>query len=361
MMKLVIVLTRHSVFGILLIPYIAETQQKTITLVEQAFHVHPSVIERMNEAERKAIDIASCYTEKNLMKVHSKESNVSDFLRKLPEKALKETVRPYIEQKLTEMITLVRTCGLPLYQKDSNNNVLFEHNACYVSPDTTGVSFHFEADELQFRYSLQCTDGKGNTVSLMEKKPITIITLSPAALLLGRELVAFQNIEAFRLIPFTNKTIVSVDASLTEKYIENVVLPVIRYHEITSQGLNIAEEHRDCEALLAVETSVCDEPVLRLSFRYGDRTFTPDCSDGNKCVYTKEENGQTAVCYFFRDTATELRLVQQLKEANLVQVNESHFKPAEPAQEKELSEWITNHRDWLAGNFQLTEAGTDVL
>ncbi|KAA6312653.1 hypothetical protein EZS27_036449, partial [termite gut metagenome] len=176
-----------------------------------------------------------------------------------------------------------------------------------------------------------------------------------------RELVVFHDIEASRLIPFTNKTTVSVDASLTEKYIEKIVLPIIRHHDITSRGLNIAEEHRACEALLALEESVYEETVLRLSFRYGDKTFTPDFSSGNKFVYTQEENGKTAVCYFFRDTATERRLMQQLKDANLVRINESHFKPAESAQEKELSEWITNHRESLAGNFQLTNAKTQTV
>ncbi|KAA6346846.1 hypothetical protein EZS27_005643 [termite gut metagenome] len=362
MMELVIVLTRHPVFGILLIPYIAEAgEQNTITLVEQAFHASPSVIDGMNEAERKAIAIASCYTEKNLMKVYSKENNVSDFLRKLSEKTLQEIVRPYIEKKLTEMITLVRTCGLPLYQKDSNSKILFDHNACCVSPDTAEVSFHFEADESQFRYSLQCTDGKGNPVSLLEKKPVTIITPSPAHLLLGRELIAFHDIEASRLIPFTNKPTVSVDASLTEKYIEKIVLPIVRHHDITSQGLNIAEEHRACEALLVMEESVYEDMVLQLSFRYGDKTFTPDALSSSKFVYTQEEDGKTAVRYFFRDRVTERRLVQQLKEANLIRINESHFKLAEPAQEKELSEWITNHRELLAGNFQLTSAKTQTV
>ncbi|KAA6345663.1 RNA polymerase-associated protein RapA [termite gut metagenome] len=362
MMKLVIVLANHPVFGVLLIPYTAEAgEQHTITLVEQAFHASPSIIEGMNEAERKAIAIASCYAEKNLMKVYSKEKNVSDFLRKLPEKTLKEIVRPYIDKKLTEMITLVRTCGLPLYQKNLSSKVLFDHNAYCVSSGITEVSFHFEADESQFRYSLQCTDGEGNPVSLLEKKPIMIITPSPAILLLGRELVVFHDIEASRLIPFTNKTTVSVDASLTEKYIEKIVLPIIHHHDITSRGLNIAEEQRACEALLAIEESVYEETVLRLSFRYGDKTFTPDASDSNKFVYTKEEDGKTAIRYFFRDRATEHRLMQQLKAANLVRINESHFKPAESAQGKELSEWITNHRELLADNFQLTDAKTQTV
>ena len=66
--QVIIVYTEHPVFGILLIPYIAERlEDGTLQLIEQAFHASPEAIEQMNEAERQAIDIASHYTEKYLM------------------------------------------------------------------------------------------------------------------------------------------------------------------------------------------------------------------------------------------------------------------------------------------------------
>lgn len=55
--QVIIVYTEHPVFGILLIPYIAERlEDGTLQLIEQAFHASPEAIEQMNEAERQAIE-----------------------------------------------------------------------------------------------------------------------------------------------------------------------------------------------------------------------------------------------------------------------------------------------------------------
>ena len=65
--RVIIVFTEHPIFGILLIPYIAERlNDGTLQLVEQAFHASSEAISMMSEAERQAIDIASYYTEKYL-------------------------------------------------------------------------------------------------------------------------------------------------------------------------------------------------------------------------------------------------------------------------------------------------------
>ena len=49
--QVIIVYTEHPVFGILLIPYIAERlEDGTLQLIEQAFHASPEAIEQMNEA-----------------------------------------------------------------------------------------------------------------------------------------------------------------------------------------------------------------------------------------------------------------------------------------------------------------------
>ncbi len=53
--QVIIVFTEHPVFGILLIPYIAERlEDGTLQLIEQAFHASPEAIEQMNEAERQS-------------------------------------------------------------------------------------------------------------------------------------------------------------------------------------------------------------------------------------------------------------------------------------------------------------------
>lgn len=82
--QLVIVLTEHPVFGLLLIPYTSEKRADgTVLLLEQKpFHASAETMSRMSGIEQQAITIASHYTEKYLMEV-SQEKTVSRFLHKL--------------------------------------------------------------------------------------------------------------------------------------------------------------------------------------------------------------------------------------------------------------------------------------
>ena len=121
--QVIIVLTEHLTFGTLLIPYMAEkSDDGTYQLIEQAFHASPEAISRMNEAEQQAIDIASHYTERYLMGIYSREKTVSRFLRKLSEdpERVKNNIRPFIEKKMQEMLSLIRHHNLPLYPAASH-------------------------------------------------------------------------------------------------------------------------------------------------------------------------------------------------------------------------------------------------
>lgn len=173
--QVIIVYTEHPVFGILLIPYIAERlEDGTLQLIEQAFHASPEAIEQMNEAERQAIDIASHYTEKYLMGAYSREKTVSRFLHKLsqdPEK-VKNNIRPFIEGKLLEMLTLIRENGLSFYQKQPGSKVLYAHHAYHVHPHDAEVRFTFHVDSTTFRYQLQCYYEK-QPFSLDDQKPLS--------------------------------------------------------------------------------------------------------------------------------------------------------------------------------------------
>ena len=76
--QIIIVFTEHPVFGALLIPYIAEkSEDGTLQLIEQAFHISPEAVAQMSETERRVIGIASQYTEKYLMNLYSREKTVS--------------------------------------------------------------------------------------------------------------------------------------------------------------------------------------------------------------------------------------------------------------------------------------------
>ena len=267
--QVVIVLVEHPVLGLLLVPYtVGRALDNTLEVIEQAFHASLDALKKMNEAEQKAIDIASHYTEKYLMGVYSREKTVPKFLRKLTEDSnkLKQQIRPFIEKKLLEMLELICNGQLPFYQKPSGSKQLYEHHAYRVHPHNLKTHFSFKVTEEHFSYQLQCYDDD-TPVSLMEQKPVVVLTSNPATLLLGMDLYTFSHIEASRLLPFTKKERISADASLTEKYIDNIIIPLARYHDISIQGLKVVREKRPCNAYLYLEDTIYNDTLLRLDFR----------------------------------------------------------------------------------------------
>lgn len=352
--QLIIVLTEHPVFGILLIPYIAEQSgDSTLQLVEQAFHASPEAMHEMSEVERKAIEVASHYTEKYLMGIYSREKTVSRFLHKLsqdPER-IKNNIRPFIEKKLLEMLTIIRESDLPLYQKQPGSKTLYAHHAYHIHAHDTEIRFTFHVDSKTFRYQLQCYY-EGQPFSLSEQKPVIVLTAAPSTLLLGMDIYFFPHIESMRILPFTKKETISVDASQLEKYIDNIVIPIARYHEIETHGLNLVEEQRSCEALLTIENTVYDEQLLRLNFRYKDQTFTPESTVEMKKIVYRKESGE--VFFFQRDSVAEQKALHFLTDAGLQQISDIHFKVSPHVAEKTITEWIYKHRTELQQSFKLS-------
>ncbi len=358
----IIVLSEHPVFGMLLIPYIAEsTSQEGLCLTEQAFHLSPKAVAQLSETEQKVIEIASHYTEKYLMTVYSKEKTISKFLRKLsedPEKLKK--IRLFIEKKLAEMMELIRTHNLLLYQKQTGSKLLYPHHAYHVHKEDVITHFSFKVDNHSFSYQLKCYD-EGKAIPLMELKPAVALTSNPAILLLGMEVYIFRHIEAARLLPFTKKAQICVDASFTEKYIDNILIPIASYHDIDVQGLDIRKEEKHCDCLLYVEETIYSAPLLRLNFRYDEQLFTPQPATEVKKYFSRNvEDGKNRICYFQRDTDKEEEVIRILQSIGLERINDSHFKLSENIPEKSVTEWITRYRTQLQDTFILTSDQSNI-
>lgn len=354
--QVVIVLTEHPLFGVLLTPYTAEKSAGgTMHLIEQAFHTSG---ENMSEVEKQAVDIASHYTEKYLMGVYSRETSISKFLRKLsddPDK-VKDTIRPFIEKKLMEMLELIQTRDIPFYQKQSGSKLLYPHHSYHVNKEAVKIRLSSDVTEDFFSYRLQCFYDD-TPIPLTELKPVVVLTSNPATLLLGMELYRFPHIESTRLLPFTKKPGISVGAELTGKYIDNIIIPIARYHDIQIQGLTVTKEERKCEALLYLEDTIYNDILLRLDFRYGTDRYTPQTTGEIKKRVTREAvESKPAIRYYERDTRAETEAVGLLKEAGLERISDSHFKLAVNTPEKSITHWINQHREMLQEHFVLTSA-----
>ena len=248
------------------------------------------------------------------------------------------------------MLALIRENGLPFYQKQAGSKILYAHHAYHINPHDVEIRVTFHVDSKTFRYQLQCYY-EGQSFSLSELKPVVVLTSSPVTLLLGMELYFFPHIESARILAFTKKRSISVDASQIEKYIDNIVIPIARYHEIETHGLNIMEEKCVCEAILSFEDVTYNGQALQLGFRYRDQIFTPDSAIEMKKIVYRKTSGE--ICFFRRNMIMEEQAVQLLTDAGLQQLNNTYFSLSPKTPEKTLVEWINNHRELLQQSFHL--------
>ncbi len=358
MLNLIVGLTRHLNLGTLLIPYLAEKKSEEIILVEEQATSRSLSDNLLTEAEKEIIRLSLCYSEKNLMKVYSKEKTVSTFLRKLTEKDLKETIRPYIDQKQQEIIRLIRANNIPLYYKEAGKKTLYNHSQINIIKEDAEVFFHFESTDLFFRYSISC-QAQGNSISLTEKKPVIILTSQPACIMAKDELLVFKDIEASRLLPFFNKTVVEVPASMTKKYIEQIVLPAVERFQVEASGFEITEDKTQQKAELSIEKSILQQPVLSLRFWYNDHCFTSQDINLKKNVKMEEKDGEFSIHFFTRNILWEKQCVEQLKSWGLNQISDMQFILPEEAPEKSLIRWIELHKDPLHKIFELARSESD--
>lgn len=95
--------------------------------------------------------------------------------------------------------------------------------------------------------------------------------------------------------------------------------------------------------------------MLRLDFRYGEQSFSPQPSDETrKFVFREQEEEEIVIHYFQRNSTAERKAVHLLQKAGLQCISDSHFKLSSAAPEKNITEWISHHRQMLLEEFVLS-------
>lgn len=352
--QLIVTINNHPVFGPLLIPYLArEVSPGVLEAEEKATFIEEG---RLSVPGKKIITLSQSYSEKNLMKVYSKERTINAFLSALSDPARKEPVRNYIDRKQREIVALIQASSIPLYIRETATKLLYEHHRIFIPVTLAEASFKFELTEKVFRYAVDC-ELEGRLIPLQRKKPVLVLCARPAILVLGRDLLVFKQIEMPRLNPFLEKTFVEVPASEAYRYLEKIVLPLMVRYPVRVSGFDMIIECRPCVAELSVSPSVLDRPVLQLRFYYGDTCFSPR-QEKQRCYPRLEKKGEkTVVCYFKRDSEKEQECLDLLDSYGFTQVGDTQFARAGCVSEYALVEWLHDYKEELEVHFALNVDG----
>ncbi|MEG2149783.1 MAG: hypothetical protein RRY36_00985 [Bacteroidaceae bacterium] len=337
--EFIIVLTHHQILGSLLIPYYAKRESEDVLNVEEQAGIASLADTSLTDVQKKVVRLALNYSEKNLMIAYSNEKRVSDFFRKLHEGTLKTEIRPYIEKQLHAIIELVKLNNLSIYNKDAGKKVLYAHSRFDIPTEYTQANFLFEANDDYFRYSITCTQG-GVPIELLNKKPAVVLSSQPACILLRSELLVFEEMKAARILPFLTRKYVRVDASETRRYLEKITLPVVQSYPTEAIGFEIKEEVITCVPELSFEVFNGEESV-RLSFKYGDRSF--ELSEPAFAKYPRLSDDNNDIFYFCRDEEKENRLATRMETEGLKQVASGIYILPTSAGGHTLKGWVKAH------------------
>ena len=313
--EFIIALTQHRYLGNVFLPYIIHEKDKFYTIER---HVKKRDLDdselSLKPYEKELVEIIEKYSDENLVKKFSRAGSVSEFYSKLEPAYFEKQVSPFIEKCMFQVVSILMLSPVRLFNKQVKYSNLYDEDEIKVQPLFARPVFYFKRTETETRYRLKVFLDEKELP--LQNRNIKIVTNNPCMILQRARLVAFEKLDAKKLVPFFEKEAVSVPNSIEEKYYGGFVRKTIRDFDVEAEGFEIVEDASEKVALLSVEYNLKYEPCFVLKFRYDDKTFL---SNDEKVISVQQEkiNGRFVFRKIQRDFEWEKRIENKLKKAGL--------------------------------------------
>ncbi|MCK3684142.1 DEAD/DEAH box helicase [Maribellus sp. YY47] len=346
-LEFIIALTEHRFVGMVFQPFLIRRMEKFYT-VERLVKPHDfddSEYE-WRPYEKELVKTIEKYSDERLMKRFSRAGSVSEFFSRLDSGVFQRQVLPFIEQRMMDVASVLMLSPVRLFKKEAKYSNLYDEDVIHVPPVFARPEFYFERTELQTRYKLKVfMEGKE---LLLSKRTNRIITNEPCLMLYRDQLIAFEKLNAKRLMPFFEKDVVSVPNTIEEKYYSGFILNTVRDFDVKASGFEIREADISKKAVLSLEVDLQYRPAFVLRFTYGQENFLPGST--KKTSVSLQKSGSSYVFLkTVRDFEWEAGVILLLKEKGLADFNGYYqLKGAEVLEQQNalyhLLNWSGEHR-----------------
>ena len=350
-LEFIIALTEHRFLGKVFQPFLIRKKEKFYSVVRL---IKPHDFEgseyQWKPYEKELVNIIERYSDERLLKKFSRAGSVASFYSSLDTGIFERQVIPFIEKAMMEVVSILMLSPVRLLQKESKYANLYDEDEIAVPPVYARPRFSFERTEIQTRYRLNVF--LNNKEIILSSRTCTVVTNEPCLLLYRNQLVAFEKLNAKKLLPFFEKDFVSVPNTIEEKYYSGFILKTIRDFDVQASGFEIREEEVAKSAEFSLETNLQMQPVLILQFCYGKEKFAPT-STKRTAVTLQKEGGSFVFYKTNRDRDWENRVVSKLSETDLLQKDGyyslSGLDVLEPQDAMhQLVNWLSTNKEKLA-------------
>lgn len=362
--KLVYALCKHEFLGYLIEPHMVQLNANgSFSLTYQRlFSTTAKEFERfLDESDHLLIKVLEEMEQGHIIKrYHKKSIRPLEFFSKVFDEKFREFIRPKIEKKLLEALSLLN--NKPLYLMGKEGWPV--EKPIKIAEEAASVLFHFRRNETETRY-FPTIKYQGLRIEFMFKDA-QIICNQPAWLLLEDTLYHFEDeLEGKKLVPFLNKRFISIPSASEKTYFEKFVGPLIEKHPVYAEGFSIQTEKYLAKPVLKVISPLAGQQYLQLYFKYDSYIFPAD--QGKKVSVKLEKKGEEFIfhrikrSFSWEKSKLEALLERGLKNTGASSVQLSLDQPGEPEHTSyNLIEWLNEHHEYLVENgFELEQVEGD--
>ncbi|WP_321346343.1 DEAD/DEAH box helicase [uncultured Draconibacterium sp.] len=320
--EFIIALTEHRYLGLVFQPFLIEKKERFYTVVRL---VKPHDLNdpeyTFKPYEKELVLLIEKYSDEVLTRKFSRAGSVSDFFASLRPGYFEKQVTPFIEKCMMEVCSIFMLSPVRLFRKEAKYSNLYDEDELKVPPFFARPEFEFERTETQTRYKLHIFLDENEM--LLSARSVEVVTNDPCLLIYRDQLVAFEKLNAKKLMPFFEKDYVTVPNTIEDKYYNGFVLNTVRDYDVKAKGFEVVQASTGKKAVLSLENNLQYRPCLVLNFEYGDEKFLPD-SAREIAVSVKKQNNSFIYYKTTRDFKWEKTILKTIKKTGLVEDNGSY-------------------------------------
>ncbi len=236
--RLIGILTMNRTFGIVIMPYFTTLNEYGFPEISEPATVKNTATDaQLSDVEKKFVSLSEKFAENKIYKLFSKEKTLANFYKKLTQETINDTIRPYIDDVIYQMIVCMKQAQIPLYTKQKGKFDIYEADRIHIEQAYAEPVFHFIKDEEGLKYFINCSIN-GEIIDLTSSE-IEIITSPTCSLLIKNRLVLFKDMDGKKLKPFLKKPYVIVPAVSEEAYIKSFIIPCTKKYKVEIKGINL--------------------------------------------------------------------------------------------------------------------------
>jgi hypothetical protein len=349
--EFVVALTGSRHFGKVFLPFLIQKKDNLYSIERQ---VKKHDLEHAEYAfksyEKELVELIDKYSEERLRKRFSKTQNYREFQAGLTPEYLQRYIVPYVEECMHKIASILMLSPVRLFYKEGKYPNIYDEDEIDIQPLFAKPVFHFERKETETRYRLRIYLDQKEIP--LQNRNIEILTNNPCLILYQKKLIAFEKLDAKKLIPFFSKEYISVPRSFEEKYYPGFIRKSIREYEVKADGFILDHGKSEKFASLTLENTLEMKPALLLRFHYEDESFLPNAKRETAVKCYKNEGN-----YIFRkikrDFVWEKSITDQIKKTGLVENNGYYALPGTRLLESKdflylLINWLNKNKPQLS-------------